>query len=35
MCAEIIVALQQAFECSIQAALSQAGHHQQIFAQRR
>ena len=35
VCAEIVIALQQALECSIQAALSQAGHHQQVVAQRR
>jgi hypothetical protein len=32
--AEIVIALQQSLERSIQTALSQAGHHQQIIAQR-
>jgi hypothetical protein len=35
VCAEIVIALQQALDCAIEAALGQAGHHQQILPQRR
>ena len=34
VCAEIVIALQQALECSIQAAFGKAGHHQQVVAKR-
>jgi hypothetical protein len=35
VCGEIVIALQQALNRTIETALSQASHHQQIIAQRR
>src|SRR4029077_12715508 len=35
ICAKIIIAIEQAFHCSLKATLSQPSHHEHVVAQRR
>src|SRR4029077_7209301 len=35
ICAKIVIAIKQAFHCSLKAALSQPSHHEHVVAQRR